>query len=157
MQLVSCNSIETAPVDANLPTGRASKLNRFLSAPLESRMGLDGATYTNTTGIFATWLLQRIQYCSKMLQDVSLFKLVCNYYATSNTCCTNGPQTLCNQLCRSNWNDNCFCPTEKESLIVFNGSTYTNNTSRSTHFAAATYSVTVKNAADVSLLLLGNY
>jgi hypothetical protein len=44
-------------------------------------MGIDGATYTNTTGIFATWLLQRIQYCSKMLQDVTLLKLVCNYYA----------------------------------------------------------------------------
>jgi hypothetical protein len=69
---------------------------------------IDGADYTNTTGIFTNVAAATYSVTVKMLQDVSL--------PTSVT--INNQQHLLHQLplqqtnvCRSNWNDNRDSPT----------------------------------------------
>jgi hypothetical protein len=58
---------------------------------------------------------------------------------------------LCNNVCRSNWNDNCFCARLELESRSIDGATYTNTTGV-TNVAAAAIQLRLEMLRDVSLL-----
>jgi hypothetical protein len=85
------------------------------------------------------------------MQDVSAPTSVLLMHDNQHHGCTNCGCNFATNVCRSNWNDNCFCSTGTGITYSIDGSTYTNTTGIFTN-VAATYSVTVKMLQDVSLL-----